>query len=383
MQSSSSQSAFAAAVLAIDEGRVEDLDALLAEQPELANARGRVRDKHYFSGSTLLHHVAWNPYPSHREFGLDTCDPTRMPERMPEVVTLLVDAGADPRDRNRGGSEPIGLLLTSRLASESGLLAPVLDALLDAGATVDVSPARLHTALANHAPAAARALLERGAGWDVRVAAGLGDLDRLRSLVGTQCPTLRELGLAALHAYVGNHRRVLGWLLAQEVDLSATGVGNGTLLHRACADGDLSLVARLTALGADHGNRDNPFRATPLDWADHAGQAATVHWIITRARDRLDLFQAAAHGLLDVAREILHRDPKAVIECRHVWRYRAVQALRIAVVRRHRNIAALLLEHGARPDHAGGDGLTALDEARRLGDGELVGLLARASGGAG
>ena len=357
-------SPFAQAVLAIDRGQVEELRELLTAHPDLVEAVGDARDGDYFAESTLLQHVAWNPYPSHREHGLETDDPARMPRNMPEIVRALATAGADVTAKNGGGNDVVALLLTGRLASEAQLTAPLLEALEEAGAALDLSAGTVHQALANHSSDGARALLARGAAWDARIAAGLGELDRLRTLVDQGQPSPEELGLAAIHAYIGGHRKTLFWLLTLELDVDVTGIQEGTLLHRACANGDVELIARLSEIGADPNHRGNSFRATPLDWADHAGQTEAVRWIVEHVGGQLDLFQTAAHGLTELARLIVLEHPDDVHETRDIWSYPAVQPLRIAVMQGHLDVARLLVERGARVDHRGGDGITAADEAR-------------------
>jgi ankyrin repeat protein len=57
------------------------------------------------------------------------------------------------------------------------------------------------------------------------------------------------------------------------------GVANGTALHRAAWSGDLAMVQRLVAKGADISNRENPFRGTPMGWAWHNHQMEVVRWI--------------------------------------------------------------------------------------------------------
>jgi Ankyrin repeats (many copies) len=49
-----------------------------------------------------------------------------------------------------------------------------------------------------------------------------------------------------------------------------------TALHHSAGNGDVDLTRRLLALGADPTIRDKRFDATPLDWASHFDQHATV-----------------------------------------------------------------------------------------------------------
>jgi ankyrin repeat protein len=64
--------------------------------------------------------------------------------------------------------------------------------------------------------------------------------------------------------------RAVDYLLEKNGNWNTIGVNNGTALHRAAWAGDLAMVQRLVAKGADIANRNNPFNATPLDVADAA-----------------------------------------------------------------------------------------------------------------
>lgn len=371
--------AFSDAVAAIDDGRHEDLTRLLTAHPELAQVRGASDRADYFAGSTLLHYVAWNPFPAGRDHGTNVETAESMPTMAPSIKALVA-AGADPCARNDSGADPVSLLLTGKLASDADQTDAMLQALLDAGAKVDVSTASVHRALANHCAAGARALLSRGAPWDASAAAGLGELERLQAIVAEDHPGRRALGLAALHAYVIGQSETLDWLLGQPLDLNVTGVGNGTLLHRACAAADLPMVERLTELGADHNNRENPFWATPLDWADHGGQMEAARWVLDHATDRLDIFQASGRGLTDRVRTLLAADPEVVRACTRIWRMPDVEPLRIAACGSGLPAARLLLQHGATVNHVGGDGKTALDQAQADDHAELCDLLVQHGG---
>lgn len=57
-----------------------------------------------------------------------------------------------------------------------------------------------------------------------------------------------------------------------EVDPNARDENGATPLHHAAWDGDLELIRRLLAAGADPAATDGRFDATPLGWAEHAYQ---------------------------------------------------------------------------------------------------------------
>jgi hypothetical protein len=52
--------------------------------------------------------------------------------------------------------------------------------------------------------------------------------------------------------------------------------GSGTALHYAAGDGRVELTRLLLSRGADTEVRDDRFDATPLDWARHFEQTATI-----------------------------------------------------------------------------------------------------------
>ena len=73
------------------------------------------------------------------------------------------------------------------------------------------------------------------------------------------------------------------------------GVNNGTALHRAAWAGDLPMVQRLVAKGADVNNRDNPFAGTPMGWASYNRQPHVVEWLQQHAA--IDLHDAVFFDL--------------------------------------------------------------------------------------
>ncbi len=92
------------AVALMDAGDTDGLRDLLAtEGDELIHARGYLDEFHeddYFAGSTLLHHVGPNPTRQ------------RAPDNHPELVKVLLDAGADPNTLNHDDNSPIHLAIT-------------------------------------------------------------------------------------------------------------------------------------------------------------------------------------------------------------------------------------------------------------------------------
>jgi ankyrin repeat protein len=363
------------AVACVDAGDLDALGALLAAEPALVHARTNLDPPHhYFSGAMLLHHVAGNP-----DRGRLSDEKPAMPANTPAIARLLLDAGADVHARTTGpnGGTTMGLLITSKSASDAGQSGPLIDVLLEYGAHLSVTgPNDLDGPLANHAPRAAERMIELGARVDVIAAAALGRMETLRAQFGPDgrlldVPTGRTrvrdardaIGLALLFAYVNRRlegrREAVDFLLEKDGNWNMIGVNNGTALHRAAWDGDLDMVERLVARGADAANRQNPFTATPFSWADHNGQAAIVAWM--RARRALDLHDAVCFDLPEIVDAHLRDDPASVNRRLDQWELAQGTPLHWAAWLGRDAIASRLVEAGADPNVPAGDGRTALD----------------------
>lgn len=379
------------ALTALVAGDLERLRVLLSSTPDLARARTNLDPSHgYFAGATLLHHVAWNP---------SRDEP--VPSNIVALARLLLDHGADVNATTLGmnGGTTMGLIITSRMASEANASGPLMDLLLARGARLDrnisgvVTPDWagqdvVHNSLANHAPRAAEKLIELGARPDVCVAAALGRMDLLRKSFGDDGRLLDRpmhrgkllderdaIGLALLFAYVRGHKEIVDVLLEMDGNWNMTGVNNGAALHRAAWAGDLDMVRRLVARGADISNRDNPFHSTPLSWAQHNKQREVFEWM--RAHCAIDLHDAVGMNLHDHAAARLREDPASVNRRIDMWETPQSTPLYWAAWPRIQDVdgehawdessrvelVRLLLDHGADPNIVAGDGYTALDVA--------------------
>lgn len=379
------------AVAALVAGDLPRLDALLTRHPELIRARTNLEPPFgYFAGATLLHHIAWNP--SRRE---------PVPANIVDVARLLIDRGADvdAMTLGRSAGTTMGLLVTSKQASDANVSGPLMQLLLDRGATLDLGTSDavipewgarnvLDVALSNYATRAAEKLIELGARPDVCVAAALGRMDLLRGFFdedghlrarpwrhGKEMSARDAIGLAALFAYVNGRAEAMDLLLGKDGNWNMTGVNNGTLLHRAAWDGRLDLVQRLVSLGADVGNRDNPFTSTPLSWAQHNKQSAVFDWLC--AHCAIDLHEAAAFDLREHVEARVREDPASVNRLRDQWEVPRCTPLYWAAWTRigdvdgqheldeskRLGLVQFLLDHGADPNVVAGDGRTPLDVA--------------------
>ena len=370
---------FGEAVAALDAGDLHRLGGLLRADPLLARAAGELDPPYgYFTGATLLHHVAANPYR------------VPLPANIVEVARLLLDAGADPNALTlspRGGGTTMGLILTSAHCSEVGAAAPLMDLLLARGATLDVrSPEALRDSITNYGFQAAEKLIQLGATMDVLAAAALGRVDVLRGLFDaegrlTALPvrdgrTLAErdaIGLAFLHAYVGRQGEAADFLLEKDGNWNMVGVNNGTALHRATSGGDLPMVQRLLRKGADPNDRNNPFGATPISWAEHAHQQGVFDWM--RAHCPVDLHDAVCFDLPEHVEARLAEDPGSVDRAIDQWHVPWSTPLYWAAYLGRTHLARRLLDGGADPTRLAGDGRSALGIADEKGHTETAALL--------
>ena len=404
-------SRFSDAVRAIDVGDIAALDTLLTVHPELVHARTNLEPPYgYFTGATLLHHVAWNPG---RE--------ARVPTNVIEIARLLLDRGADvdASTLGRNGGTTMGLVVTSKMASDANVSGPLMQLLIERRATMGFERLSsiipdwgdrpvLDGPLANHAPRAAEKLIELGAKPDVCAAAALGKMDLLRSFFGKDGRLVERprrhgkvmserdaIGLALLFAYVNGRSDAVDFLLEKDGNWNMTGVNNGAVLHRAAWDGDLAMVKRLVAKGADISNRDNPFNSTPLSWAQHNKQREVFDWM--RANCAIDLHEAVGHNLREHVEARLREDPSSVNRRLDYWEtpqstplYWAAWTKIHDVDGEHswneserKSLVELLLDHGADPNIVAGDGYTALDVARTAGAGRIAALIQERGGKSG
>jgi ankyrin repeat protein len=119
------------------------------------------------------------------------------------------------------------------------------------------------------------------------------------------------------------------------------------------------MVERLVAKGADVGNRDNPFLASPFSWADHNQQTAIVEWM--RSHGAIDLIDAVCFDVPEQVEALLRRDRGAVNRQTDHWTLLQSTPLHWAAWFGRDAYVAQLLEHGADPNLRTADGRTALD----------------------
>jgi len=232
--------------LAVRAGDVEVIRRLLHSDPGLAAARLGGRRG---GSETALHVVAG--WPGYFPNG-------------PEVVRLLINAGADPNALTTSqGREPGPGSETPLHYAASSDDVDVAEALIDGGADIEVPDGSIGTPLDNAVGYecwhVARLLVTRGARVDkLWHAAALGMLARLETLLESN-PPAEEVSQAFWHACAGGQRRAAENLLSRGADLNwEPDYAHGTPLDAADGQGTRqeNVITWLRDLGARSASSD-------------------------------------------------------------------------------------------------------------------------------
>jgi ankyrin repeat protein len=247
---------FRRAVELLDAGDVAGLRAHLNQHPNLLHQHVVFEGGNYFRNPTLLEFVAENPV----RHGT-------LPDNIVRVAKVILDAGVEQSALN----ETLMLVSTGSVPRECGMQLPLIDLLCAHGA----DPNRAIHATALHGELeAVNALIGRGARIDLPVAAALGRIEEARWLLSGTNSEDRHLALA-LAAQFGHVDIVRLLLDAGENPNRYNPVGahsHATPLHQAAGAGHYELVRLLVERGARLDLKDILWRATPADWARHAGR---------------------------------------------------------------------------------------------------------------
>jgi ankyrin repeat protein len=254
---------FEAAVEAVIIGDVATIKRALGEDPELIR-RPSMRTHH----ATLLHYVGANGVEGFRQ---------KTPPNAVAVLRLLLDSGADVDAITDmyGGSTTLGLVATSIHPLRAGVQIPLLELLLERGATIDIGGGSLGavvSCLANGRGDAAAFLASRGARLTLEGAAGVGRLDVVQQFFDRDG---RLTGAAPQELVDGfawacefGKTEVVDFLLRRGINIVQRLKHNGqTGLHWAALGAHVDTVTLLLERGAAVDAKDESFEGTPLGWA--------------------------------------------------------------------------------------------------------------------
>ncbi len=232
-------------LLAVRVGDVAAIQGLLRNDPALASARLFGKDG---GAGTPLHLVT--DWPGYFPNG-------------PEIVRLLIDAGADPNALTSSRDSPGPGDETPLHYAASSDDVDVAEALIDGGANIETPDGSIGTPLDNAVGYGcwhvARLLVARGARVDKPWhAAALGMLGRLTALLGND-PPAEDVSQAFWHACAGGQRRAAEYLLSRGADLSwEPDYAQGTPLDAASGLGTRqeNVISWLRGLGAPSSRSD-------------------------------------------------------------------------------------------------------------------------------
>lgn len=261
-------------VEAVLDGDLATLEAMLADNPELATARSTRRTCHDPSvhRATALHYLAANGVESYRQ---------RTAGNAVAVAQALLAAGAavDALAGMYGGDHPtLTMLVSSQPPHQAGVQRALAETLLDHGAAVDGAGAGawrspLRTALVFGYADTAELLADRGATIDLVTAAGLGRVALVRQL-WPAADSLQRHQAFALAALLGRLELTRD-LLAEGADpnrFNPDGFhAHATPLHQAALAGNRAMVDLLLRHGARTDLTDHLYHGTPKGWAIHGG----------------------------------------------------------------------------------------------------------------
>jgi ankyrin repeat protein len=257
------------AVKAVQRGDVARLARLLDAEPRLLHERALGHEAYrqatrfqYFRDPKLFWFIANNPTLK-----------KRMPDNMVEVAETMIARGVEQADLDYA----LELVMTSAMAREQKLQAPLVRCLMTAGAVA--SPHAIDMTLGHWELEPVRLLLANGQPMTAPIAAAFGAVDKLPALLrsATSDEIQRALGLATINRQTE----------AARLALDAGADPNGFLpvhahslpLHQAVLDENLPLMQLLVERGARIDVPDTLWGSTPLGWAIHQNKARARAWL--------------------------------------------------------------------------------------------------------
>jgi ankyrin repeat protein len=264
-RAASGTAVFESAVDAVVSGNAATLRRLLHDHPGLVRERS-TREHH----ATLLHYVSANGVEDFRQ---------KTPKNIVEIARMLLDAGADVNAESNsygGHDRTFDLTATSVHPEAAGVQEELLMLLLERGAAVAGDPGIVNACLHNGRGRAAVFCAARGATLDLEGAAGVGNVDVIRTFFDasgqlTNGATQKQLTDGFAWACQFGRTAAVEFLLNHGIPLDAELPHDGQSgLHWAAFGGHPDAVRLLLARGASATRRERTYNGTPLDWAIYA-----------------------------------------------------------------------------------------------------------------
>ncbi len=351
---------FDLAVVYINQGNAEALRAMLEVHPELITQRAKGHEEYergYFKHPTLLHFTAFNPWWN---------EDTKVPPTTPEVVEVLIEAGAEV-DAICGESDnewtTLGLVTSGGKTNEAGVEPRLIEILVENGANTTNG---FEGAVIYQDWESADQLIALGAEKTPVVLAYQNDAPALKKALAEADQDTKQ---KALFTAV-----VKGNLEATQVALDAGANPSAfmpspfhpgtTAVHQAAWFDQVEILKLLLANGGSAVLRDKNYDGTPLNWAGHAHNDECLEILLEVTPYEVTPQQMAAWGLDERLQKVIDADPKAANAVGD-WGAPLQQAAYHGQV----STVELLIANGADVNQTAGgkkvpgDGVTALDKA--------------------
>lgn len=232
---------------AVAKGDEETLKTLIEDVPSLNIVRSRRPHR-----CCLINYVGVNGFEGERQV---------TPKNAVAITKILLSAGCDPNAlsftyRGGPGNNTMGLLTSSGVPKEVGLMLPLVKVLAEAGAEVSGSYASL-----------------------VRLSASVesGDVD---SFFRNFAAESRDSVAMLIDAASLRERELLSLLIEHGVDVNGTTYGGVRAIHNAALDGDEETVRLLLEAGADPRLREDTYNGTAAGWADAGGHRELTKFLV-------------------------------------------------------------------------------------------------------
>lgn len=258
------QTIFIKAIDAIDNGRLSDLQDMVANEPWLLSDPIVNDEEGYFKDPYLLYFIADNPIRK-----------GKLPANIVDITQYLVTELKTRQTKNlqQQLNYTLGLVASGRIPRESGVQIQLIDLLIEEGAETGAGMG----ALMHGNIDAAKYIIQKTGKLSLMEAAGLNMVDEFKELAGT-ANNEEKLNALTVAAFYGNERFVSLMLLM--------GVGpnsyptkfhrHGTPLHQAVFSGNINCVKLLIEAGADPILRDKVYDGTSLEWAKYLQKEAAA-----------------------------------------------------------------------------------------------------------
>ena len=277
-------SQFQPAVAAMDDGKPDQLEQILINNPRLVHERLKSpgkwltdkvgnATKGFFKNPYLLWFIAEDPVRNNK-----------LPSNIASSAAVIINFAREEKVKSLQEQLDYALKLVSWswVARESGVQIALIDVLVDAGASLEGTP---DAALVNSNFEAADHLVKRGAKLSLATAVSLGRFKEAKELIDQTPDKDRQMAftLAALKGKADGVKFLMENIPHIDINKNESGLyEHASPVHHAVDSGSLEAVRLLVEAGANLKKKDKIYKGTPLDWAIHLGKNEIVEYLKER-----------------------------------------------------------------------------------------------------